>query len=175
MCRPWVWIMAIGLVLVGGAWNAAVGIAYDLSKLKTICVRAEDLSTTSKRHFNLSAKEIKNHVYVWLKAKLPRLQIEISTGADKGACSFFLPALWVDVTLDTTETVGGNIRGYYGNVSLKLTRNTRWESGNIGRGIAYSENWILTGPTTSARKQVFQTIDNLLTNFAAEYYKAGNP
>jgi len=175
MVRRWVWIMAIGLVFAGGAWNSAAGFAYDLSKLKSICVLAEDLPTTSKRYFNLSPKEIKNHVYVWLKAKLPRLQIEISTGAEKGACSLHAPDLWVNVTLGIAKTVGGDIMGFYGDISLKITRSARWESGKVSKGIAYNKNFILFGPTRSARENVFQTIDDILTDFAAEYYKAGNP
>ncbi len=77
--------MALGLVLVGGAWNsAAAGLVLDMSKITSLCVMVERLSTFARRDHNLSKKEIQNHIYVWLKAKLPRVQVSVSVVGMKG-------------------------------------------------------------------------------------------
>ena len=85
MVKRSVWIMAIGLVLAGGALNSAVGQAYDLTKLKSVCI-AVDLSAEATQDHGLNAEAIKNHAYVWLKAKLPRLQIGRWGRKRIGAC-----------------------------------------------------------------------------------------
>jgi len=169
MLKQWVWIMAIGLVLAVGASNYATGFAYDLTKLKSVCVEVEDLTDISKYDFGLYNEAIEKHVYVWLKGKLPRLKIERS-----GACTPSGPYLWVGVSIDI-DKMGGKKVGYYGAVSIHVTRQTRWETGRVGRGIAYRHDIILSGPMTGAMTHVSKQLDRLLTDFAAEYYKAGNP
>ncbi len=108
-------------------------------------------------------------MYVWLKGKLPRLKIERG-----GACTSYGPDLWADVFIQTTTMAGKKI-GYIGYVSISVTRRTRWESERDGRGIAYTGITLLQGPMTGAMTHVSRLLDSLLTDFAAEYYKAGNP
>jgi hypothetical protein len=170
MVRPLVWALATWLVLAGGAWNSAIGLAYDLSKLKSICVDVGELSTAAKQKFGLSREDIGNQVYVWLKSKLPKLQVKIYTEAKNEMCSIYVPTMWIYVNLGIVAAGGES--GYYGSVHLTLTRKTRWESGKVGAGIAYNKQGILTGPTKNARNAVFKILADLLTDFAAEYHKA---
>ena len=175
MGKRWVWAIAIGLVLLGGAWNSAVGGAsLDLTKLKSLCVDTEELPPTATQDHNLSKEAIKNYVYVWLKGKLPRLRVERFRGAHKGLCSPGKPYLYVNVNIRTSKANGMRI-GFYGNVHVYITRLTTWETGNVSLGIAYFSNTILIGPMGKARSLVNDAFELLLTDFAAEYYKAGNP
>ena len=173
MARRWVLIIAIGLVLLGGAWDSAVGVAYDVTKLKSLCVPSGKLSVAAMQDHDLSREAIKNHVYVWLRGKLPKLRVERFTGAYRGACSADKPTLYARVSIGTSKGKGTKV-GYYGQVSIVMDRRTTWESGKVGWGIAYSAGTLLTGPMGSARTHVNDVLEELLTEFAAEYYKAGN-
>ena len=175
MVRQWVWLMAIGLVLADGTWNSTAGVALDLTKLKSVCVKVETLSSEARREFGLSREAIKKHVYVWLKGKLPRLRVERFTGTFAGLCDVKAPTLFVTINLDTLETTGAAIRGYYGSAEIQLWRIALWESGNTGHGIAYDNGSIIGGPSHAVVRAVNEVLNELLTDFAAEYYKAGNP
>ncbi len=176
MARRWVLLMAIGLVLAGGRWESATGLTFDLTKLKSVCVRTESLSTESKEKMRLSEEAIGNHVFVLLKAKLPRLMVARYAGKDTGLCSGGDEAsLWIEVDLSIGRIKGGEEGGYFGAVHVLLLRSTSWRSGNIGLGIAYISNFTLVGPFHLAKEQVNDRLNELITDFAAEYYKAGNP
>ncbi len=170
MARRWVWIMAIGLVLAGGGWKLeAAGIAFDLTKLKSVCVLAEIGIHTSD--FGLTRETIGNHVYVWLKGKLPKLQLERGTGTDPDSCVSGASILWASVNL-MLDREGA---GYFADVQLALHRETVWKSGNVGWGIAYTRAIMAKGSKAIFRKHINEVLDTILTDFAAEYYKAGNP
>ncbi len=169
-----VWVLVFGFILIGGAWKSAVAIAYDLTKLKSVCLMVEVLPADARRDLSMDEREITNQVYAWLKGKLPRLLVEQHTRASMGACAAGTPELWVVVTLGTTK-LGGRILGHYGNVSIRLTRSVLWESGREGRGIAYLDDMILKGRMEIAGQNVNGALESLLDTFAAEYYKAGNP
>ncbi len=166
MARRWVWIMAIGLVLAGGAWNSASPITFDLTKLESVCVGTEYLGAEEKS-LGLNREAITSYTYVWLKGKLPRLQVEHYTDTPIEACK---TVLYVRVSMDRLDRG----RGYYGEVEIQLVRPTLWESGISGLGVAYVHSYILTG-SGNAGQHVNRILDSLLTDFAAEYYKAGNP
>ena len=170
MFRPWVWIMAIGLVLADGWWKLeAAGVAYDLTKLKSICVKA--VTGVHASDFGLNNETIGNHVYVWLKGKLPKLQVERYTGTDKGACAGGAPVLYANVNIISFR----DREAYFGDVALDLHRETVWKTGNDGWGIAYSVGQLIQGSKAGVWRHVNERLDDLLTDFAAEYYKAGNP
>ena len=174
MGKRWIWVIAIGLVLLGGAWNSAVaGVAFDLTKLKTLCVAVEKLDPDIERHLGLSQEAVINHVFVWLKAKLPRLRIVRHTGKETAACMRSHSLLMVNAHLGVGKA-GGRKTGFYGSLIIHLIRSTVWETGEAGAGIAYHGGMIIKGPLTST-KYVYDSLDELLTEFAAEYYKAGNP
>lgn len=177
MVKRFVWAVAIVLVLLGGAWKiGAARLTYDLTKLKSICVAVEYLSADAKRVFGLSREAIGNHVYVGLKGKLPRLRVDRDTGLSTGACVRAAPTLVVQVNLGiASEKTGGRKLGYYGDVIFFLDRLARWESGSTGYGMAYFDERIITGPMGNATPAINAALDQLLTDFAAEYYKAGNP
>ena len=169
-----VWAVAIGLVLAGGAWNSAAGLALDLTKLKSVCLLVEDLPADAKRDFGLSKNSIMNHVYVWLKGKLPRLRVERFTGALREDCSPGKPIFYAKVSIGVVEREGMMV-WHYGYVAITMTRETTWGSGRVGLGIAYFNITRMGGPTGGVRAAVNEQLERLLTDFAAEYYKAGNP
>ena len=170
MARRWVWIMAIGLVFAGGAWNFADGIAFDLTKLKSICVSIDSFPSQATQ-LGLSENEIGNHVYVWLKGKLPRAKVERYPTTDTGVCAVSASHLWVNINIAFLD----DRKGFYGVVEISVVRKTTWESDEIGIGIAYLQNFRIRGPIGQAAQQVKNVLDQILTDFAAEYYKAGNP
>ena len=174
MERSWVWAMAIGLVLAGGAGNSDAQVAYDLTKLKSLCIHIGELSTKARQDHNLSEGSIGSHIYVWLKSKLPRLQVDQYSGQFTGTCETNKPSLFANVHL-STATFQGAKAGYFGSIELEVIRSTFWESGKQGLGIAYTDSSIHTGPMGAAEKHILSSLDKLLTKFAAEYYKAGNP
>ncbi len=176
MARRWVLLMAIGLVLVGGRWESATGLTFDLTKLKSVCVKTESLPTKSKGKMGLNEEAIGNHVFVLLRAKLPRLKVARYAGKATGLCSTGdAPTLWVYVFLFIAHLAGGDVGGYHGTVHISLWRPTLWESGNSGVGIAYEQSKIMLGPLNDAKQEVNDALDALIIDFAAEYYKAGNP
>ncbi len=173
MSMPCVWIMAIGLVLVGGLWNLAAGMVYDLTKLKSVCVFVDALDPDIERHLGLREEAIRNHVYVWLKGKLPRLRVERYTGTHTETCG--PEGLRVSVALHVGE-MGGRKVDYYGWLAIQLIRKTQWETGKVYVGLAYDKGMTITGPLKSrSANHVYDSLDDLLTDFAAEYYEAGNP
>ena len=162
------------MVLLGGAWNSAVGQVYDLTKLKSVCVQGAGPSDVLQV-LGVSMEATKNHVYVLLKGKLPRLWAEPYIGRDEGPCAVTAPMLSFVLDVGIGKTVSGMKTGYYGMVLLALIRPTVWESGQAGRGIAYYNSILLTGPISEGKQRVIIVLEELLTDFAAEYYKAGNP
>ena len=171
MGKRWVWAMAIGLVLLGGAWKSAAGLSLDLTNLKIVCI--EKANFRGPQVVGLSQEEITNYVYVLLKGKLPRLQVELYTGAKKGAC---VPgASFMEVIVDLDRPQIGTGRTLYGGVTVYLYRRAFWESGKSGMGIAYKEVYFIIGSSDNVKHYVDNALDNFVTEFAAEYYKAGNP
>lgn len=168
-----VWALALGIIVIGGSWNSAAGITYDLTKLRSVCVRVDPLSPDVKRDLGLSEESIRSYVFVWMKGKLPRLRVE-RYAKRYGGCTPNAPTLWIIVAIDISTT-GIRNAGYYGSVKIRLVRRTRWDSGRRGRGIAYSYSTIFEGPMSGAGQHVNTILDDLLTDFAAEYQKARNP
>ncbi|MFQ5989402.1 MAG: hypothetical protein ACE5K9_05755 [Candidatus Methylomirabilales bacterium] len=168
-----VWGLAIGTILVAGSWSSVHGVTYDLTKLRTVCVRVEPLSPDVRRDFGLSEESIRNYIFVRLQGKLPRLRVQ-RHAQTYGGCTRNSPTLRVIVSLDTSPIGNGKI-GYYGSAKIRLVRRTRWDSGSTGLGIAYSSSTIFVGPMSDAGEHVNSILDDLLSDFAAEYYRAGNP
>jgi hypothetical protein len=164
-----IWTMAVALIL--SAWGSAAGTAFDLTKLSSICIEVEELSHEARQDLGLEKEAIGKYVYVLLKAKVPRLGVIQGYIKD---CPPQMPALYVVVSLGVGE-IGGRKTDYYGEVGAFLTRRAVWESGNRGLGIAYYHGVMITGPLRAAREAINSALDRLLTDFAAEYYKAGNP
>lgn len=159
---------AMGVALLCGSAPLYVqGLTYDLTKLTRLCVETEELSSAAVSDHGLSQESLLNFAYVALKAKLPRLELQPRAGS----CD---DTLWIIVSLDT-RTRDGVKTGSYGAVRISVTRPTLWLSGKVGSGIAYERGQIFMGRMGSAARLVNTALEELLTNFAAEYYKAGNP
>lgn len=168
-----VWVLALGTILVVSSWNFAEGVTYDLTKLKSICVSVDPLSADVRRDFGLSEESIGNYVFVRLKGKLPRLQVQ-RHAKTYGGCRRNAPTLQVTLSLDSSTT-GHSKVGYYGSAEIRLVRPARWESGSVGFGIAYSSSIIFQGPLPGAGEHVNTILDDLLSDFAVEYSKAAKP
>lgn len=167
------WALALGTILVAGLWNSAHGITYDLTKLRSICVTVEPLSADVRQDFGLSEESIGNYVFVRLQGKLPGLRVQ-RYAKTYGGCMRNAPTLRIILSLDSSNTGDGKA-GYYGSAKIRLVRRARWDSGSLGLGIAYSSSTIFRGPMSGAGGHVNTILDDLLSDFAAEYYKAGNP
>ncbi len=178
MARRWVWIMAIGLVLAGGLWKSAAGVTLYLGKLKSVCVPSAEFTTETKEFesFGLNEEAVADHIYVWLKGKLPRLTVECNEcRKDGNVCSPPAPTFSITVNLHWAKIKGGTKIGYFGKVNISLLRLTLWEVGEPGAGIAYSHGAALMGPASTVVRDVNEALESVLADFAAEYYKAGNP
>lgn len=161
-------VVAVGLVLLTGTWAPAqAGVALDVTKLTSVCLFGEKPPIEAVSDHGLNREAVLNFAYVTLKSKLPRLQVERMPCGE--------PTLYVNVHLYTNKAGAGTKLGYYGMITVLLTRNTLWLTGQAGLGIAYSGDMVLSGPMGSAYQHLNEAIDRLLTDFAAEYYKAGNP
>ena len=168
-----VWVLALGIILLVGSWHSAEGVTYDLTKLNSICVSVEPLSTDVRQDFGLSEDSIGNYVFVRLQGKLPGLRVQ-RNAETYGGCRRNAPTLRIILSLDSSNTGDGKA-GYYGSAKIRLVRRVRWESGSLGLGIAYSSSTIFQGPMSGAGEHVNTILDELLSDFAAEYYRAGNP
>ncbi len=95
------------LVLVVPVESVAYG---ELAKLKEVAISVEVLGKVEKE-LGLSKEDIKNHVFVFLRSKLPRLKVsEIND-----------PNVYISVTLGYTMA-GENKDGYHGAVKVDVHR-----------------------------------------------------
>ena len=182
MVRRWVWIMAIGLVLAGGAWKPAAGDTLYLAKLKSLCVPPAFFGPETEKFeaFGLSKEAIADYAYVWLKSKLPRLTLERERGRvcyppEEWGKSIPRPFLTIQVNVGQVKLMSGTQIAYCGNVSIRLTRLTTWEGGELRFGIAFIDGSTIFGPASTIVSRVNKVLEDVLTDFAVEYYKAGNP
>ncbi len=118
-----------------------------------------------EKELALTEKDLKNHVFVLLRSKLPRLAVKESTKSS------------IRISTDLSIGTGGEGKiklFYYGHVSLTLSRPVIYEeTGKSGYGIAYQATHSLTGPFRRevASTHVREVLDRLLTLFAADWYR----
>ncbi len=157
-----------GLVMCGVALSALPSTVWPNDALANLtCVDIDALIAEGKSWPNgLSRDEFRDALLVAVRAKMPRLQV----GTD---CKNLL-SLAVNLSKATTEQ-GADV-GYYGAIGLEAMREAIIRvTGEFYRLPVWRFDLLVRGRLGEARSDVLRRIDDLITRFAADYYKAGNP
>jgi hypothetical protein len=137
-----------------------------LTRLRQAVIVVEPLSPAA-RAADLSIKSLKSQMLVGLRRDIPKLAIRDGVN----------PYLYLNVTVTRIRTVGGKEFGFSVYVSLEMKRPVTIleDVGVIEVTFAMATVWeigtVLSGSRTSIRQQVKDEIDELLTEFAADYYR----
>lgn len=132
-------------------------------RLKTVGIVVEDLSTNAVK-VGLTREDLESAAFVALKSKLPKIAV------GKAAVSY----VYINVTLTCSEYVCA------ANADISLQRPSTVleddEETKVGFQMAnvWHENTLFIGPRDTMSHRVKEYLDEALTNFAAEWYKA-NP
>ncbi len=133
----------------------------DLAKLSEVKILVEGLGSDAKE-LGVNEDNIKNHVFVFLRSMLPRLKVSESA----------VPYLYLNLNILYSETVGGKKTGYFGSIRIEIFRSvTINKTGSRIFSIVWRENMILNGPKDGAAIAVRDSLDTLLTKFAAAWYR----
>ncbi len=139
--------------------------AGPLTKLRQISIVVEPLSVHAKT-LGLSKKSLESQMLVGLRRDIPKLAVRESA----------IPTLYLVVTVLSTRIGGKNV-AFAAVFTLQMKRPvTILEDVGVGDvTFAMATVWdigtLLTGSRTSIRQQVKDEIDELLTEFAADYYR----
>ncbi len=149
-------------------------VAGDVFKsLECVNIVIEALSS-DEASVNLIDENLKDTIFVKLKAKLPNLRVSNECSSD----NFYqnLESIYVAVTLTPERTADGNAIGFSGVVTLALRRPVRIinADGEMVIASVWSTSSLVGGPMDSAKTLVYESLDEQLTKFAALYLKAGN-
>jgi len=132
-----------------------------LAKLSEVRIIVEALRSDGKE-LGLNENDIKNHVFVLLRSKLPRLVVKDSV----------IPYVFINVSVGKDRSIDGQIIGYYGSVSVQVMREVtinKTGSSAIADLWQYSRN--ITGPMGSTDSHIRAVLDKILTDFAADWYR----
>ena len=133
-----------------------------LGNLKELSILVEDVDPIGKK-LGLTEKGLADEILVQLRAKLPRLKIVVG----KPLIEF----LYLHVNID--ERPAG---GHYGIVLLHMKRVVMVVATAETRSASvWHEGTIFIGPPGDGPRHVREIISELVTKFAADYYRAGNP
>ncbi len=114
------------------------------------------------RNIGLTREMLYNELLVLLRSKLPRLKIVEGKFGD-----------YLYLNLNVLTHTGGAITG---NVLLEMNREVSvLATGAQTKVGVWSKSEIFSGSRGRAPSQVREMVADLVTNFAADYYKAGNP
>ncbi len=141
-----------------------------LKRLRETSILVEPLNADAKA-LGLSKKSLESQMLVGLRRDIPRLAIRESA----------LPYLYLNVTVVRERTVGGQEFGFSVFVSLEMVRPVTILE-DVGDGevtFALATVWdrggLLTGSRRGMRQHVKDSIDEKLTEFAADYYRQNQP
>ncbi len=160
-------IGSIAIVLLAGVQcepqETKVG---PLTRLRQVYIVVEVLSPPAKA-VDLSRKSLESQMLVGLRRDIPKLAVRESA----------IPFLYLQMSVERETSVGGQERGFVVCVLLKMKRPVTIQE-DMGAGevtVAMATVWdkamLLGGPRRSIRQQVNNSIDELLTLFAADYYR----
>jgi len=157
MARLYLMLLFALLVLIVAGKSA--GQYGELAKLSEVRIVVEDLESEEKE-LGLKEDDIKNHVFVFLRSKLPRLAVKESS-----------PYVYIRVTMRFSRQEGRKI-GYFGAVQVMITRQVYIQKNSQATWATVWERlFIINGPLKEAVPAVRDTLDVLLTQFAADWYK----
>ena len=153
--------MCVGMAVLPVNVLPAVAEPADLQSLK--CVRTDVQTDTGKDGPALRA-DTDSALLVGLRSKLPRLSIDAS-------CRNILQVITTVKDL-STRTVSLAV----GSSELQLYRDvTLAEVDRRTSAIVWSLSFLSWGPAGTASRRSAEALDQLLTSFAADYHRAGNP
>ena len=110
----------------------------------------------------LNERSMRNQILVSLKSKLPRLQVSDEIG--KGIFG-------VNVYLDTYR-IGQRETLYYGAITTSAMRTVVIkETGQSSVAFVWTETFMIAGPSNKIRNGVREALHELLTQFAAQWYR----
>ncbi len=113
------------------------------------------------KELGLNEEDIKNHVFVFLRSRMPSLKVKDSE----------TPFLRVWSTLTFIKVEGRKI-GFHGDVRVDVLRSAVVaKSRRAAILIVWSEYELFSGPLGNASSDVKKLLDALLTKFAADWYR----
>ncbi len=137
-----------------------------LTRLRQTSILVEPLTADAKT-LGLSRKSFESQMLVGLGRNIPGLAIR------EGVLQF----LYLQVGVLRETTVGGQEFGFSACLRLRRSRPvTILEDVGVGEvtftsATVWDTGKLLTGPRSSMRQRVKETIDQKLTEFAADYYR----
>ncbi len=159
MCRLLLINFFVLLFLAGP--GKAAGQSTELAQLQGVTVVVEDLDRKEKM-LGLNEAWLKDHILALLQSKVPRLMVNQPSAEG---------SLLVDATFGMIKRKGKTIR-YYGVleveafrlVAIKKTEQIIWAP-------VWDGQYILTGLPHKAAAQVKETLDLIITDFAAKWHR----
>ena len=140
----------------------SVGQTGQLAGLTEIKLLVKTLSRAAKQS-GLTETQFKDHILVFLQSKLPRLAVA------KSGDSFFDVSINIDYV---TTASGRSKRGFNGSISLQIYRKVAvHKTAKVVLLPVWTKSFPLEGPLSSAHSHVRVTLDDLLTKFAADWYR----
>ena len=133
----------------------------NFTEMSETFISVPNLSRCAKK-LGLDKTSIKNQALVLLRSKLPRLLVKDSA----------VSGVYVSVYAGPTKTVGGNTVGYFGYVSVGVSRNvTITKTGLNTAGFLWYNTLAIRGTTSTVMENVRISLDQLITEFAAAWYR----
>jgi len=134
-------------------------LAKTLNKLEEVKIVVEIYDDA--KELGLNEEDIKNHVFVFLRSKIPSLKVKDSV----------TPFLRIWSTLIFINIKGRKI-GYHGDVKVEVLRlAVVSKSQRPALLIVWSDSILFTGPRGDASTDIKKSLDRLLTKFAADWYR----
>ena len=137
-----------------------------LTRLRQTSIVAESLDADAKT-LGLSKKSLESQMFVGLRRDIPRLAVRESAR----------PFLYLQVTVVRRTTVGGQEHGFSAFVNLRMERPVTIQE-DVGvdevtftMATVWDRGELLSGSRRSIRQLVKDSIDEKLTEFAADYYR----
>jgi hypothetical protein len=137
-----------------------------LKSLRQTTVLAESLGADAKA-LGLSVKSLESQMLVGLRRDIPRLAVRESA----------IPYLYLNLNVLRNTTVGGTETGFSVCVSLQMKRIVMIQDDvadgevTLAMAVVWHRGSLLGGSRRSIRQQVRDSIDEKLTEFAADYYR----
>jgi len=125
----------------------------------------EDTGQDGEQLF-ITSEHLHDALFVALKKQLPKLTVE-DTCPDH---------VYLSVTVRPIISVGGRSLAVAAFIILSVKRQARMmTTDKMGYATAWYVGKLLSAPKEGIKAFVFGVLDEEITNFAAVYYKAGNP
>jgi hypothetical protein len=144
---------------------ASAALADNLGNLECVDITVERLEHEADQA-GLTEESLSNALLVALKSKAPRFRVD----------STCLPYVYVNVIFLLIKSEDGHIFGYAFNLSLELYREAYIRKIDQTHLLSvWQRSGLYLGPKHLAKATVLERLDEFVTEFAAAYYKAGNP